>query len=292
MSGEEDWRIDSDALTYFGHQQKKTNVADRRPVIRKAADLVGPGINAQATIITDFNNLLATYNGYYSAEAGAFGAPNADEAFVGITVMDATLGGYQLFTGLGTGSGQGLTWRRKFIRNPADYSSISWEAWVNESSSSPVGMIGIWMKSAPPDKHLILDGSSFSGSTYPELAAFLGSTVLPDLRNRTIYGVGSQWPLLSTDGLSEANRTRELLHEHFTASSTAPNHDHTGSTGTYPANLGRAEGGGTAVSSHAHSISPDGSHAHTGATLNQGDPYDTPPVLRGIGMNYIIRAAQ
>lgn len=42
MSGEEDWRIDSNAEIYFGHQQKKVNVADRRPVIRKAADIVGP----------------------------------------------------------------------------------------------------------------------------------------------------------------------------------------------------------------------------------------------------------
>lgn len=318
MSGEQDWRFQTDAETMLGAQKKTLAVADRRPVIRKAADLVGPGINAQATRITDYNNLLATYNGYYSSVAGAFGAPSDTEDFVGITVMDSLLGGFQLFTGLGTGTGKGATYRRRFHRNPADASSIFWDAWVNESTPAgePVGMIGVWMKATPPAKHLILDGSSFSGTTYPDLAAFLGGTTLPDLRDRTVYGVGSAWTLLATDGLAAGSRSKNLPHEHRNAVQTAGDHAHTvsgdgshnhgGITGvsTVPTTL--TTGGGAvdragpdtshahtisnAGSTHAHTMSTTGNHQHVSYTQQTGDAYDVPPVLRGIGMNWIIRA--
>lgn len=319
MSGEEDWRADTNADTYFGHQQKKTNVADRRPVIRKPADLVGPGIAAEAVRIADFNNLLATYNGYFSAEIGAFGAPNDDEPFVGITVMDASLGGFQLFTGLGTGVGLGATWRRRFIRNPSDPESILWEAWVNETESEAlVGLISIWLKSTPPAKHLILDGSSFDAGVYPELATFLGGTTLPDLRDRTVYGVGSAWTLLGTDGLSLGSRTKNLYHSHNVSVSSAGDHTHggtTSNTGNHvhtiaDANMGSADntmGTGSLhrlISGETHDhggfTSSDGTHEHFYITSSNGahvhgastsDAGSSGPLLRGVGMNYIIRAA-
>lgn len=292
---EKDWRPEIDAEIYFGGQKKTLAVADRRPVIRKAADLVGPGINAQATPITDFNNLLATYNGYYSAVTGSFAAPNDDEAFVGVTVMDATMGGFQLFTGLGTGTGLGATWRRRFIRNPSDPDSISWGAWDNESevAGEPVGMIGAWMKSTPPAKHLILDGSSFSAVTYPELSAFLGGTTLPDLRDRTIYGVGAEWSLLSTDGLAYGSRDRNLYHTHNVAVGNAGEHAHFGGTQIASLETNLTTGGGGVQragpeTAHYHWIQDDGDHTHGAFTW---DDLSSGPVLRGIGMNWIIRAA-
>ena len=125
MSSEQNWRQENSAETYFGHQKKTLAVADRRPVIRKASDLVGPGIGASATVLTDFNDLLATYNGYYSAEDGALNAPFPGEAYVGIVVMDSMLGGYQKFTGMDTQT----EYRRMFYRNPSDPESIFFDAW-------------------------------------------------------------------------------------------------------------------------------------------------------------------
>jgi hypothetical protein len=119
-------RTEVDATDYFGHQKKKLGLADRRPVIRKASDLVGPGINANATRITNFNDLLATYNGFFAADAGALVAPNSTDQFSGITVSDAELGGTQVFSSLSTG----ITYRRVFTRSPLDASSVLWGAWA------------------------------------------------------------------------------------------------------------------------------------------------------------------
>lgn len=119
-------RPEVDAEDYFGNQNKKLALADRRPVIRRASDLVGPGISEAAVQVTDYNNALATYNGYYSSLAGAANAPNVEETFVGYTVMDADLGGVQVLYGMQSR----VEFRRRFTRNPMDPSSIVFGAWT------------------------------------------------------------------------------------------------------------------------------------------------------------------
>lgn len=122
----DDWRIPTDAATYLSHQQKRTNFAERRPVIRRASDLVGPGIGAHAVRLTDYNNLLSTFNGYYSSAPETTNAPPGGEAFVGYVISDAELGGLQVFTGLTTGT----EYRRTFTRNPTDPELITWGSWA------------------------------------------------------------------------------------------------------------------------------------------------------------------
>lgn len=126
--GTQGWREETDAGDYFLHQQKQLQVADRRPVIKKGSDLVGPGIAANAVRITDFDNLLATFNGYYSAAPGALGAPNTTEAFVGFVISDATLGGRQVFTGLTSG----IEYSRTFTRSPVDPEALGWSNWTGQ----------------------------------------------------------------------------------------------------------------------------------------------------------------
>lgn len=125
MSNDRNWRTEVDAQDYFGHQKKQLQVADRRPVIRKPSDLVGPGIAASAVRITDFNDLLATYDGFFAGETGALNAPTAGQAYVGVVSSDSELGGSQVFYGLTDGDG----YRRVFTRNPADASTIYWGTW-------------------------------------------------------------------------------------------------------------------------------------------------------------------
>jgi hypothetical protein len=126
MSGEKNWREDVDAETYFGHQQKQVTLADRRPVIRTASDLVGPGIDSNTVRITDFNDLLATFNGYFSSEPGANAAPNATDSFVGVVISDAEMGGRQEFTGLTSG----IEYSRTFKRSPVDPEALAWTPWT------------------------------------------------------------------------------------------------------------------------------------------------------------------
>lgn len=125
MSNEQ-WRTDTNAGDYFLHQQKQLQIADRRPVVKKASDLVGPGIGAGAVRITDFNDLLATFNGYFSALAGAYAAPNETDSFVGIVVSDSELGGHQQFTSQETG----VIYTRRFQRSPIDPEALAWSPWT------------------------------------------------------------------------------------------------------------------------------------------------------------------
>lgn len=122
---QQNWRTETDAVDYFGNQKKTLAVADRRPVIRKAGDIVGPGIAGEATRITDFNDILATFNGYYAADVGAASAPNNTDTFLGHVEMDPTFGGKQTFTSLQTGE----DYTRVFTRSPADPDAISWGGW-------------------------------------------------------------------------------------------------------------------------------------------------------------------
>lgn len=121
----ESWRVPIDAGDYFGHRQKKLDLADRRPVPRKAADIVGPGIDSGAVRVTNWNDLLALFNGYYSSLRGALNAPTTTEDFIGYTSMDEVLGGVQTLTSLTNDS----RYSRTFYRNPADPESITFGAW-------------------------------------------------------------------------------------------------------------------------------------------------------------------
>lgn len=132
MSGQQNWRTEVDALDYFQHQKKQAAVENRRPVIRKPSDLVGPGIGANATKITDFNDTLATFDGYFGAAAGAANAPTAGQGYVGFVTSDSDLGGMQLFYGMSDGG----TYKRLFQRSGADPTAVSWGTWKAEPSNT------------------------------------------------------------------------------------------------------------------------------------------------------------
>lgn len=133
MPENQNWNIETDAKSYFRNQKKQLQIADRRPVIRKASDLVGPGIGVSAVRITDFNNSLAMFDGYYSSVPGAPHAPNSTDSFIGSTAMDDELGGRQVFASLDTG----IVYSRLFLRNPSDASFISWGSWEVEFDPDP-----------------------------------------------------------------------------------------------------------------------------------------------------------
>jgi len=165
----ENWRPVVNATDYLGGQKKRVEIEQRRPTIRKAADLVGPGIGPEAVRITDYNNLLATFNGYYSSAAGALNAPNATEAFVGQVISDAEFGGRQVFTGLTSGT----EYVRTFTRSPTDAETIGWGLWSGQrvppsaagydvvQTPSPAGRVTIL---PPPNLHYIGESGVYEPS--------------------------------------------------------------------------------------------------------------------------------
>lgn len=127
----QNWRDSKEIEDYLLHQQKQQDLNNRRPVIRRAADLVGPGIAATAVRVTNFNDLLAQYDGFFSAAPGALNAPDSEQGFIGFIASDAELGGVQILFGLT----DQMMYRRVFTRNAADPDFIAWGAWL-------VGAIG------------------------------------------------------------------------------------------------------------------------------------------------------
>ena len=123
---QQNWRNETNATDYFTNQQKQLTVADRRPVIRRAVDLVGPGVAATAVRIVDFLDPLAQFNGFFSALHTALGRPPVEQSYVGYVSADAELGGVQMFFGLS----DGLCYTRVFSRNPYDPDDITWGTWT------------------------------------------------------------------------------------------------------------------------------------------------------------------
>lgn len=131
----EDWPIPTDAAAYLSQRKRRGEIEQRDPGYEPFKQEIGPGIRSSAISVDDWSDLLATYNGYYSSRPGALNAPNAVQAFVGETIMDAQLGGVQTLKPLVPGGT--LSYRRAFNRSPGDVSSILWGPWV-QTDSTPV----------------------------------------------------------------------------------------------------------------------------------------------------------
>lgn len=58
-------------------------------------------------------------------------------------------------------------------------------------SGALVGSITMWPTTSAPSGYLICDGSTYSSGTYPALFAILGTTTLPDFRDKFARGFDS-----------------------------------------------------------------------------------------------------
>ena len=136
---------------------------------------------------------------------------------------------------------------------------------VPASDVFPKGMITPFAGSTAPTGWLICDGSTFSATAYPQLAAVLGNTYgtrsgdncfLPDLRGRTIAGrdsvVGTTAANRITSAVSGVTATTlgatggdERLHQHShpntLSGSTAAASGHTHGPGSFHAAIGATD---------------------------------------------------
>lgn len=75
----------------------------------------------------------------------------------------------------------------------------------------PVGTIVDFIGATPPTGWLDCNGATFSAATYPELAAVLGGTTLPDARDRFRVGASTTYPLKSTGGAAAHSHTLQVV---------------------------------------------------------------------------------
>lgn len=98
---DQNWVIPTNALEFFSQQDRRIGQEERRPSIRKASDLLGPGIAPYAVPLTDFNSDMAAFNGFFIAEPSTpdlNGGPDNTKWWVGQTIADQFNGGWQMFS--------------------------------------------------------------------------------------------------------------------------------------------------------------------------------------------------
>jgi microcystin-dependent protein len=84
----------------------------------------------------------------------------------------------------------------------------------------PTGSIVMWPTSTAPTDWLFLDGSTYSQSVYPSLAAIFGVTsgtfTLPDMRDRFAAGASTVAALANNAGTFAPNTANATAHDHTT----------------------------------------------------------------------------
>jgi len=111
-------------------------------------------------------------------------------------------------------------------------------------SGTDVGLIG-WFQQVPSGGcWVILNGGTFSATTFPMAYAKLGTNVLPDLRNKFVVGAGGTYAEGTTPGAATATLTQVNL-PNVTLSEKTPFHKHSPlSNGAF---YGNAAGGTSGV---------------------------------------------
>lgn len=145
---------------------------------------------------------------------------------------------------------------------------------------TPAGTVVAWagVGTNPPSGWLFCDGTSFSGGTYPELAAALGGTTLPDLRGRVVVGVDATSLRVASAGAGSVGAAGGIdantaVPAHTHTISTDPGHQHGmaaacgGSCGNAADGFARGNG---PIDSVTFRTAGAGSHNHGGATGSTG----------------------
>lgn len=158
----------------------------------------------------------------------------------------------------------------------------------------PPGMIAAWEGSSAPSGWLKLQGGSFSSSQYPELYRALGSTSLPDYRNRFLvqYGYSSSAKAATTNGSNNAAIGSKLPYK-----TALPSSKFQFSSQSHSFRYGKTDkkGGGTSSSrgwrrddptNTSYSTTSSGSHTHR---VTGGDSTTRP---NAYAVNWIIKADQ
>jgi microcystin-dependent protein len=156
-----------------------------------------------------------------------------------------------------------------------------------------IGIVKMWLGANVPADHLLLDGSTFSGSSYPLLASIVGDAYgthsgdvyyLPDFRSRSPMGVGNLdingWFAMSR-GLKWGSDTHLLTWQQ----SGLRDHTHDSVGHNY---FGGGVGGGLLVATQAAS-----NWAISQGTVTFGAAHATeahPIVHPVLGVNFIVRA--
>ena len=81
---------------WMNDAQRRMAAQERRRHISTAAELLGPGVAPQAVRVTDWNDEVFAFNGFYYCETGALNSPDDTKAWIGYSLADPDGNGVQI----------------------------------------------------------------------------------------------------------------------------------------------------------------------------------------------------
>lgn len=174
--------VEETMSSWMRGQEKRVMREARRPQIKQATDLLGPGFGPQAIPLTDWNAEEARFNGFFTSEETAANTPDVEgvDAWVGITTSQG-LYGQQIVWAVGLPESQAL---HRYFQVPGNAMPI-YSEWV------PFGGVGGGASLGGP---LVLGSSVSDPSTPPSLANVW------DFRNPTGVTMASAPRSIAFDG--------------------------------------------------------------------------------------------
>ena len=95
MGGQNNWAVDIDANDWMRSLEKRVLHEERRPSIRSAQDLLGPGFAPYAVQTSDWNGDAAARQGFWWSAPGALNSPDGTKTWMGETIVNADGSGIQ-----------------------------------------------------------------------------------------------------------------------------------------------------------------------------------------------------
>lgn len=305
MGGAHAGPVPEDMGDWMRRQEKRVLHEERRPLVRKASDIMGPGLAPEAVEIPDWSGPETEFNGFYFSRPGALHSPDSDLWWIGTSISHDGSYGVQHVWDYRSDLEPPAQMTRTF-RLVGDIRLFS--PW-SPPDGGLVGEMKMWVGAQTPAGYLTCDGRQLSRDDYPILFGIIGTSWgagngtttfnLPDMRDRVPMGHSTARPFGTGGGKDSITLSAAQMpaHDH----SMTHNHDITHShVGTLSAAAGshqnRAAAGaaGTFWMSGASFISEGGgnsggSSASTTGTRGSGSPVDITPPYRAV--TYIIRAA-
>lgn len=86
MAGTTNHRTPQNMNDWMRQIERRLLRQEKRPTIRNAADLMGPGIGPRAVMIRDWNSTEPTFNGFWVSPPGSLNTPDTNEWWTGISI--------------------------------------------------------------------------------------------------------------------------------------------------------------------------------------------------------------
>ena len=139
MGGANTWRAPQDASDWMREVEKRVLHEERRPSIRTASDLMGPGLSPYSVWINDWNADETKFNGFFHTDPLALNTPDNTRYWMGTSQATSEGYGLQRVTeyrdGRTTATWPRLTYIRKFFTAPGTQRQFS--AWRLDDGTPP-----------------------------------------------------------------------------------------------------------------------------------------------------------